>query len=73
MPLAELSINNRDQSSIGASPFFLTHGYHMKPLDLEVEIMPYADRNSPLQKADNIIRKLRDALEWAQSSIAIAQ
>ena len=32
LPMAELAINNRDTTSTGVSPFFLSHSYHIEPL-----------------------------------------
>jgi hypothetical protein len=34
LPIAELAINNRDSVLIGVSPFFLSHGYHVEPLEV---------------------------------------
>ena len=36
-PMAQLAINGRDSASTGVSPFFLDHGYHVEPLQLEEE------------------------------------
>jgi hypothetical protein len=65
LPLAELAINNREVASIRVSPFFLTHGYHMDVLDLKAELREDArhKRLSPIQKANNIIRKLKQVSE----------
>jgi hypothetical protein len=63
--LAELAINNREVASIQVSLFFLTHGYYINVLDLKAELGEDAryKRLSPIQKANNIIRKLKQALE----------
>ena len=67
LPSAEVAINDRDAASTGVSPFFLTHGYHVKHLDLDLDAETTATATaaarSPVQKADAIIRKLRDARE----------
>ena len=73
LPIAELAINNRDAASTGVSPFFLTHGYHVEPLQLTDEPQEVQKALSPVQRADLIVRKLRDAVEWSQTSIAVAQ
>ena len=70
---AELAINNRDATSTGVSPFFLVHGYHIEPLQLEEEPQRLEIAQSPVQIADKIVRKLQDSREWAQTSMAIAQ
>jgi len=73
MPLAELAINNHDAASTGVSPFFLTHGYHVHPVELDDVEVPVRERISPIQRGEAIVRKLRDACEWAQASMAVAQ
>jgi transposase InsO family protein/predicted aspartyl protease len=73
LPGAEIAINNRNAASTGVSPFFLQHGYHIDPLNLHAELTEEDVRRSPVQKADMIIRKLKDAREWAQSAMASAQ
>lgn len=73
MPVAELALNNYDSGSIGVSPFFLTHEYHVLPVQLDDEESPVRQVASLIQRGEAIVRKLRDACEWAQVSIAIAQ
>ena len=75
LPSAELAINNREAASTRVSPFFLTHGYYVDVLDLKAELGEDArhKRLSPIQKADNMIRKLKQASEWAQTAMAAAQ
>jgi len=71
--LAELAINNRDAASTGVSPFFLQHGYHVEPIRIDEETLTQDTGESPIQRADRIVRQLRDAAEWAQSAMAVAQ
>jgi hypothetical protein len=73
LPLAKIAINNRDATTTGVSPFFLSHGYHIEPLDLHGDLTKGNDQQSPIAKADAIVRKLKDAQEWAQSAMATAQ
>jgi transposase InsO family protein len=73
LPMAELAINNRDSSSIGVSPFFLSHGYHVEPLQLSEEPKSISSTQSPVERADAIVRQLKQAREWAQIAMAIAQ
>ncbi|KMW68261.1 hypothetical protein BDDG_12700 [Blastomyces dermatitidis ATCC 18188] len=71
--LEEVAINGRDAVSTGVSPFFLTHGYHMEVLDLLETTQFTPDPRSPIQIADNIVTKLRDARDWAEASMATAK
>jgi hypothetical protein len=73
LPMAELAINNHDSSSTGVSPFFLTHGYHVEPLQLTEDLSTMPERRSPAQLGEGIVRKLQEATEWAQASMAVAQ
>ena len=70
---AELAINNRDAASTGVSPFFLTHGYHLTPLEIGDELSDGQERVSPILQADQIVRKLKETREFAEASIAAAQ
>ena len=73
MPAAELALNNRDALSTGVSPFFLMYGYYVEPLVLPEEPQLVRSPQSPVQVADSIVRKLRAAVEWAQSAMATSQ
>jgi hypothetical protein len=44
-----------------AGDFFLTHGYHVEPLKLYADLPQRGTSDSPIQRADNKVRKLRDA------------
>jgi Integrase zinc binding domain/Chromo (CHRromatin Organisation MOdifier) domain len=73
LPLAELAINNRTATATKVSPFFLEHGYHAEPLDIQHNLSYKDDPKSPIQKADAIVQKMKDVREWAQSAMATAQ
>lgn len=73
LPAAELAINNRDSASTQTSPFFLQHGYHVSPLQVHKELHAVRDAKTPVQKADAIVRKLQETVQWAQATIAVAQ
>lgn len=73
LPSAELAYNSHDAASTGVSPFFLSHGYNIEPLDLVDEPRHQTTSRSPIQRAESIVLKLRDARDWAQSALAIAQ
>jgi hypothetical protein len=75
LPSAELAINNREAASTRVSPFFLTHGYHVDLIELSAELGEETrnERISPVQKADNMVKKLQQATEWAQTAMATAQ
>jgi hypothetical protein len=69
---AELAINNHDSASIGMSPFFLTHGYNVEPVQLELGLRTN-DARTPAQKGEAIARKLAEVSQWAQMTMAVAQ
>lgn len=73
LPAAQLAIRGRDAASTRVSPFFLEHGYHVEPLDLQLEPMAPRRRYSPVQQAEELVRKLQQAREWAQAAMAEAQ
>ncbi len=61
--MAELVINNHDFASTRVSLFFLSHGYHMKPLQLLEKLKPVRSAKSSVQKADQIVQKMKEATE----------
>jgi hypothetical protein len=56
----------------GISPFFLSHGYHLEPLQLS-ESPRQENTRTPIQKANAIVQKLKDANDWIQAEMANAQ
>jgi transposase InsO family protein len=73
LPLGELAINIRDAASTGVSPFFIMHGYHMNPIEVHEEQLSSEKGDSPIQRADKVVRQLKNVAEWAQASMATAQ
>ena len=71
--MAELAVNNRDAASTKVSPFFLTHGYHVEPVQVSYDKIGATQGVSPIQRGSQIVAKLKKATEWAQSAIALAQ
>lgn len=74
LPMVVSSICGRDSTTTGTNSFFMTHGWNQNLFDNISEELSREDRrNSPIAKADNIVRKLKEVREWAQTSIAAAQ
>jgi hypothetical protein len=64
IPAAQLALNARDSSSTGISPFFLEHRYNLEILNLDGVPVKKQIRN-PRELGELIVRKLKDAREWA--------
>ncbi|KAF7174428.1 hypothetical protein CNMCM5623_007171 [Aspergillus felis] len=74
--MAQLVINGRDAASTGVSLFFLDYGYNVEPLDIEAldcEATAVSAARSPKDRANNIIIKMQEATEMAQSELTTAQ
>ena len=71
LPMVIAAINNRDSSSIGMSPFFFTHGYHIDPISLDET--PAAPPSSGRGLAEAFVARMQEATEWAQAAMAAAQ
>ncbi len=71
--MAELVINNHNFVSTEVSFFFLSHEYHMKPLQLLEKLKLVQSVKSSVQKADQIIQKIKEVTEWAQITMTVAQ
>lgn len=74
LPIVVSAIMSRTASSTKMSPFFLGHGWEQTLFDLSDDLHPpSSDHASPVQKADALVRRLRDARDFAQAAIASAQ
>jgi len=71
--MTELIINNHDFVSTEVSLFFLFHKYHMKSLQLLEKLKPVWSAKSSVQKADQIVQKMKEVTEWAQMTMTLAQ
>jgi hypothetical protein len=75
LPSAELAINNRNATSTGVSPFFMTHGYDVDPIQID-EQLEERDENarlSPVARGEQVVKKLLNARNWAEAAMAAAQ
>jgi len=73
LPSAQLAIIGRDVASTGISPFFLEHGYAIEPLDFQLAPPAPSMHTSPIEQANELVRKLQQGREWAQTAMAEAQ
>ncbi len=71
--IAELVINNYDFTSTEMSLFFLSHEYHMKSLQLLEKLKPVQSAKSSVQKAGQIVQKMKEVTEWAQITMTVTQ
>jgi len=71
--MTELVINNHNFISTEVSLFFLSHEYHMKPLQLLEKLKPVQSAKSSVQKADQIVQKMKEVTEWAQMTMTLTQ
>ena len=61
--MAELVINNYDFILTEVSPFFLSHEYYIKLLQLLEKLKPVQSAKSSVQKADQIVQKMKEVTE----------
>ena len=61
LSIAVAAICGRDSTSTGLNPFFLSHGWHQDLFkDFTDDLLPHNAKDSPIAKADRILRKLKD-------------
>ena len=70
---AQLAINNRSASSTKVSRFFLSDGYHPEPIELVTEPTQIEGADNPVARGERLVKKMKDAREFAQAAIAVAQ
>jgi hypothetical protein len=76
LPLAQIAFMGRYSASTGMSPYFVTHGYHPRlgePLQLPETEDDATPNATPKERAEHIMRKLRNCVDFAQASMAYAQ
>jgi len=69
--MTELIINNHDSVFTEVSSFFLSHRYHMKLLQLFKKLRLIQSVKSSVQKANQIVQKMKKATEWAQMTMTV--
>jgi len=69
--MTELVINNHDFILTEVSLFFLSHEYHMKSLQLLEKLKSVQSAKSSVQKADQIVQKMKKVTEWAQMTMTV--
>ncbi|KAL2886811.1 retrovirus polyprotein [Ceratocystis lukuohia] len=73
IPAAQIALNNRPQPRRhGVSPFFLTHGYNIAPVQICEEVSTSAE-GSKIADVEAIKTKLGELTEWAQVVTADTQ
>ncbi|KAL1952554.1 hypothetical protein VTO42DRAFT_4819 [Malbranchea cinnamomea] len=76
LPMVVLHIAARPANATGLSPFLLTYGWEVNVLELfgdSSSNVAAPGQNSPEAQEECIVNRLRQALEWAQASMAAAQ
>lgn len=73
LPVAELAANNRQSASTGFSPFFLSHGYEVDPIECEEKPIVRSRPKTQGQRAENLVAKLREAQQMAEAAMASSQ
>ncbi len=71
--MVKLVINNHHFVSTEMSFFFLSHEYHMKSLQLLEKLKSVQSVKSSVQKADQIVQKMKEVTQWAQITMTVIQ
>ncbi len=71
--MTELIINNLDFILTEVSFFFLFYRYYIKSLQLLKKLKLIWSVRSSVQKADQIVQKMKEVTEWAQMTMTVAQ
>lgn len=71
LPSSMVAINNREGSKTGFSPFFLTHGYHIDPIQRRTTSS--TSSKDPKAKVNAFVNRLYDGQELAKAAMITAQ
>jgi hypothetical protein len=61
LPIAAIALNNKTATATGLSPFFLTHGYHIDPIQVDEPLR--SDNASLIAQAEGLVKRLQEATE----------
>ena len=70
LPVVMMALNNRTTSLIGLSPFFFMHSYHLEPI---AEVVEEGTLGSTKADGKAFVQRLKEATNWAQAAITMAQ
>ena len=70
-PVAQLALNNRDSPRNGMSAFYLTHGYHVEPIQ-QVKVTARAETKDPAARANAFVGRLWEGQELARVAMVTA-
>ena len=73
LPMAAVALNAKPATTTGISPFFMTHGYEVRPIEMTARFDEQPKNPNPRERGEAMIQKLKDASEWAQAAMAAAQ
>ena len=71
LPCAMLALNNRDSTRTGMSAFFVTHGYHLEPIQQVIHTT--TARTHLTTRAEALVHHLWEGQEIARSAMVTAQ
>ena len=75
LPLAQIALNGKPAASTGISPFFMTHGYETRAVEMAEAYKgsgENTERSNPRKRGEAMVSKLKEAYEWAQAAMAMA-
>lgn len=71
LPSAMVAINNRTSSRTYFNPFYLTHGYHLEPIQRRYP--PSSPGTTPKVRANALINRLHEGEEFAKAAMTTVQ
>ena len=72
LPMATVALNAKPASTTGISPFFMTHGYEIRPIEMTAQFDEEPKNPNPRKRGEAMVQKLKNASEWAQAAMAAA-
>lgn len=71
IPIAQIAINNKQATSTQISPFFMSHGYNAE--EITINMTSDIPTGTPASRGQVVVNKLREAHDFAQASMVVAQ
>ena len=59
--MAQIALNGKPATATGMSPFFMTHGYDVRPIELTEEYDKEPGNPNPRERGEAMAAKLKEA------------
>ena len=71
--MAQIAIDGKPSATTGISLFFMTHGYNVRAIETSASYDCENKASNSKERGEAMVAKMKEAYEWAQAAMAVAQ